>query len=87
MPEMDGLDATRHIRADGGRHAQPVVVALTANAMEGDRGACLAAGCDGYLSKPVTLDALAEALRSVPAWRAARDAGACAASRTAVPAD
>ena len=87
MPEMDGLDATRHIRADGGRHAQPVVVALTANAMEGDRGACLAAGCDGYLSKPVTLDALAEALRGVPAWRAARDAGACAASRTAVPAD
>ncbi|HEX9950543.1 MAG TPA: PAS domain S-box protein [Rubricoccaceae bacterium] len=85
MPEMDGLDATRHIRADGGPHAQPVVVALTANAMEGDRGACLAAGCDGYLSKPVTLDALAEALRSVPAWRAAR--GACATLRGFVPAE
>jgi PAS domain S-box-containing protein len=72
MPEMDGLDATRHIRAEGGPHAQPVIVALTANAMEGDRERCLDAGCDAYLSKPVSFDALGETLRSVPAWRAMR---------------
>ncbi len=77
MPEMDGLDATRAIRAGrvGGGH-QPVIVALTANAMTGDRDRCLAAGCDGYLSKPVRMDALADVLRQVPtpepAPRAAR---------------
>ena len=60
MPEMDGLDATRAIRAAGG--PQPAIVALTANAVGGDAAQCLAAGMDGYLSKPVRLDALREAL-------------------------
>ncbi len=69
MPEMDGLEATRRIREDGGRHPQPAIIALTANAMEGDREACLAAGADGYLSKPVGLDRLAEALAQADAWR------------------
>ncbi|MGH7787774.1 MAG: GAF domain-containing protein, partial [Candidatus Binatia bacterium] len=52
MPEMDGLEATRRIRADG-PSPQPRIVAMTANAMQGDREACLAAGMDDYLAKPI----------------------------------
>ena len=69
MPEMDGFEATRRIRAweriVGRRSALPIV-ALTANALSGDRDACLAAGMSDYLSKPITrailLDALARQL-------------------------
>ena len=63
MPMMDGLEATRQIRArelgHGGRPRLPIV-ALTANALAGDREACLAAGMDAYLAKPVTFAKLAE---------------------------
>ncbi|HEY8377293.1 MAG TPA: response regulator, partial [Nannocystis sp.] len=60
MPEMDGLEATRRIRQLGG--PQPRIIAMTANAMESDRQACLAAGMDDYISKPIQVRALRAAL-------------------------
>jgi GAF domain-containing protein/DNA-binding response OmpR family regulator len=65
MPEMDGLEATRRIRA-GGPSPQPRIVAMTANAMQGDREACLAAGMDDYLAKPIRPEQLAAAITATP---------------------
>ncbi len=62
MPEMDGLEATGALRESLAPEVQPFIVALTANAMTGDRERCLAAGCDAYLSKPVRREELAAAL-------------------------
>jgi signal transduction histidine kinase/CheY-like chemotaxis protein/ligand-binding sensor domain-containing protein len=56
MPEMDGLEATQKIRLQ--KKTQPVIVAVTANAMEEDRMACLQAGMDDYISKPIKLEDL-----------------------------
>jgi CheY-like chemotaxis protein len=65
MPEMDGLEATRQIIGALGDD-RPRIVALTANAMSDDRDACLAAGMDDYLSKPLRRDELMTALDNVP---------------------
>jgi two-component system sensor histidine kinase/response regulator len=62
MPEMDGLEATRLIRHSG-QIDQPVIIALTANTMEGDEEECLRAGMHDYIGKPVKLDELLNKLR------------------------
>jgi len=79
MPEMDGFEATREIRqgelrrgVEGVRRAR--IVALTANALKGDRDRCLAVGMDGYISKPFTLDQLRHSLEL--AWASRGDSTA-----------
>ncbi|MDM0015689.1 response regulator [Variovorax sp. J22P168] len=67
MPELDGLDATRQICALYGVGERPRIVAMTANAMQGDQEACLAAGMDDYVTKPIRVDRLVEALNNSPA--------------------
>ncbi len=62
MPEMDGFEATRRIRAAGRASTDLPIVALTANAMSGDRERCLAAGMDEYLTKPLRRERLVEVL-------------------------
>ena len=67
MPEMDGLEATRRIRAHEAAAGLPrtPIVAMTANAMQGDRERCLEAGMDDYLSKPINAD---ELYRQMERW-------------------
>jgi signal transduction histidine kinase/CheY-like chemotaxis protein/HPt (histidine-containing phosphotransfer) domain-containing protein len=62
MPEIDGLEASRVICARLAASERPRIIAMTAEAMQGDRDKCLAAGMDDYIVKPVTLDRLAAAL-------------------------
>jgi signal transduction histidine kinase/ActR/RegA family two-component response regulator len=64
MPELDGLETTRRLRA-APLSRQPRVIAMTANAFEDDRRACAEAGMDGFLTKPASVDALRAALASI----------------------
>jgi CheY-like chemotaxis protein len=61
MPELDGLETTRHIRLNN-KH-QPVIIALTANALYEDKDRCYEAGMDDYLSKPINMEELLSALK------------------------
>jgi signal transduction histidine kinase/CheY-like chemotaxis protein len=69
MPDMDGLEASRKITARWRQQERPHIIAMTANAMQGDRDMCLAAGMDDYLTKPIRVERLVEALNQVPARR------------------
>jgi CheY-like chemotaxis protein/nitrogen-specific signal transduction histidine kinase len=61
MPEMDGLETTRMIRLK--HYQQPIIIAMTANVMQGDREECMRAGMDDYVSKPVKLERMVEVLQ------------------------
>jgi CheY-like chemotaxis protein len=85
MPEMDGLTAYRHIRALPGRETLPIL-ALTANALAEERARCLAAGMDGYLTKPLEPEILfAELHRQLRSANGGLDAPRACASAAAPP--
>ena len=65
MPGMDGLEATKMIRLC--LDIQPVIIAMTANTMQGDRDSCLQAGMDDYISKPIEME---ELLTQLEKWSA-----------------
>ena len=67
MPEMDGLEASRRITARWPPGERPRIVAMTANAMQGDREECLGAGMDDYVTKPIRVERLVEALAQASA--------------------
>lgn len=58
MPEMDGLESTRTIRSNIDSNLQPIIIAVTANALKGDRELCIDAGMNDYISKPINTDEL-----------------------------
>ena len=64
MPEMDGVEATRRIIATHPEDKRPKIIAVTANAMEGDRERFIAAGMSDYVSKPIRVDALVRAMQA-----------------------
>ncbi len=90
MPGMDGFEATRRIRAgsDGVLNPRVAIIAMTANAMQGDRERCLEAGMDDYVPKPIRRDELAETLErwlSRPTLTAPAEADPIGAESTSPP--
>ncbi len=62
MPELDGFETTRIVRESKKRYSQVPIIAMTANAMKGDRGKCIESGMTDYLSKPIDADIFKEKL-------------------------
>jgi two-component system, cell cycle response regulator DivK len=73
LPRMDGLELTRRLKADPAR-CEITIIALTAYAMKGDDAKAFAAGCDGYLSKPIDIDELPRVVADHLVRRASREA-------------
>jgi CheY-like chemotaxis protein len=65
MPIMDGYEATRRIRTDVPRENQPIIIAMTANALQGDQEKCIDIGMNDYMSKPILVD---EVKRMMKKW-------------------
>jgi len=63
MPEMDGYEATRCIRNDIPSTSQPVIIAMTANALQGDREKCIEIGMNDYMKKPILIDEVRDMLQ------------------------
>jgi CheY-like chemotaxis protein len=74
MPEMDGFAATAEIRKREGDYQRTPIVAMTAHAMQGDRERCIEAGMDEYVSKPISIEGLRQALERAAAAAGARHA-------------
>ena len=90
MPELDGLQVTRKVRQSSSLNSRIPIIAMTAHAMKGDRECCLAVGMNDYLTKPIDLQALAQALdKWLPLETAAArvPAPAAPAATAEVPAD
>ncbi|GAC1620994.1 MAG: hypothetical protein NVS4B7_12950 [Ktedonobacteraceae bacterium] len=87
MPEMDGLETSRAISAGWPAAQRPRIVAMTANAMQGDREECLTAGMDDYLTKPIQVKVLQAALERAGRWTKKRTPPLEKALRVVAPGD
>jgi len=87
MPKMDGLEVARQIREQWQPHTRPYVIAVTANALRGNREICLDAGMDYYMSKPIRMEELAQVLNQCKPLKLSSEAIDSSASVDSEPHD